>query len=145
MENARRWPKCGSQNTVRVPDAPNRHASGNNISPSSMTLTGKIPVIRYVCCDCGHAENWVETRGELKKTRSPLVNKNPVTAAASPCGPPFFRLWGRPAALLFGKSGNAAKRAIKQPKQRAAAQQTDAQGGAYDIAFGRRRNRLFGL
>ena len=49
----------------------------------------------------------METRGELEKTRSPLVNKNPVTAAASPCGPPFFRLWGRPAALLFGKSGNA--------------------------------------
>ena len=24
----------------------------------------KIPVIRYVCCDCGYAEDWVESPAE---------------------------------------------------------------------------------
>ena len=31
----------------------------------------KIPVIRYVCCDCGYVENWVEAqreRDEIKHT-----------------------------------------------------------------------------
>ena len=28
---------------------------------------GKIPVIRYVCCDCGYVENWVEGAAERAK------------------------------------------------------------------------------
>ena len=63
-------PKCGSGSIVRVPDHPYRHASGNNIYTSTFTLIGKIPVIRYVCCDCGYVENWVEKPNELDKIRS---------------------------------------------------------------------------
>ena len=29
----------------------------------------KIPVIRYVCCSCGYAENWVENEEELEEIR----------------------------------------------------------------------------
>ena len=47
----------------------NRHASGNNIYTSTYTLFGKIPVIRYVCCSCGYAENWVENEEELEEIR----------------------------------------------------------------------------
>ena len=71
MKYTKHGPKCGSQNIVRVPDNPNRHASGNNIYTSTFTLMKKIPVIRYVCCDCGYVENWVETQGErdeIKRT-----------------------------------------------------------------------------
>ena len=50
-------------------DNPNRHASGNNIYTSTYTLFGKIPVIRYVCCSCGYAENWVENEEELEEIR----------------------------------------------------------------------------
>ena len=67
MKNMKRCPKCSSQNIVRVPDNPNRQASGNNIYTATFTLIKKIPVIRYVCCDCGYVENWVETHGERKK------------------------------------------------------------------------------
>lgn len=59
------------ENIVRVPDNPARYASGNNIYTTNITLFGKIPVIRYVCCNCGYVENWVENRHELveiKKT-----------------------------------------------------------------------------
>lgn len=67
MKNGSPCPKCGCRRVVRVPDNPRRHASGSNIYTTSATLLGKIPVIRYVCCDCGYVENWVETRRELEK------------------------------------------------------------------------------
>lgn len=67
MKNTGRCPKCGSSNIVRVPDHPGRYASGNNIYTSKATLFGKIPVIRYVCCDCGYVENWVESPQELEE------------------------------------------------------------------------------
>ena len=67
MKESRTCPKCGSHKIVRIPDQPRRHASGNNIYTSQITLLGKIPVIRYVCCGCGYTENWVESPGELLK------------------------------------------------------------------------------
>ncbi len=70
MKNTGKCPKCGSLNTVRIPDHPNRYASGNNIYTGTLTLIGKIPVIRHVCCDCGYVENWVERESELRKIRS---------------------------------------------------------------------------
>lgn len=69
MKNTKKCTKCGSNNIVRIPDNPSRHASGNNIYTTTMTLMGKIPVIRYVCCDCGYVENWVESKGELDKIK----------------------------------------------------------------------------
>lgn len=65
MKNAGCCPKCGSPRIVRVPDQARRHASGNNIYTTTVTLFGKIPVIRYVCCGCGYVENWVESPAEL--------------------------------------------------------------------------------
>ena len=69
MKKSRCCPKCHSENIVRVPDHPARHASGNNIYTTSMTLFGKIPVIRYVCCNCGYVENWVENPHELDEIK----------------------------------------------------------------------------
>lgn len=64
MRNTGLCPKCGSRQVIRIPDRPNRHASGNNIYTTRATLLGKVPVIRYVCRDCGYVENWVETAAE---------------------------------------------------------------------------------
>ncbi len=69
MKSTHACPKCGSRNIVRIPDNPNRHASGNNIYTTTLTLFGKIPVIRYVCYDCGYVENWVEAQRELDEIR----------------------------------------------------------------------------
>lgn len=69
MKDTHLCPKCGSRNIVRVPDNAHRHASGNNIYTTTLTLLGKIPVIRYVCCDCGYVENWVETQKELAEIK----------------------------------------------------------------------------
>lgn len=65
MKNSGVCPKCGAKRVVRIPDNSRRYASGNNIYTSAVTLAGKIPVIRYVCCGCGYVENWVEHPSEL--------------------------------------------------------------------------------
>ena len=69
MKTSGRCPKCGSKRVVRVPDQARRHASGNNIYVTTLTLAGKIPVIRYACADCGFVEEWVETAAEREKIR----------------------------------------------------------------------------
>ncbi|HIU28008.1 MAG TPA: hypothetical protein IAD16_06505 [Candidatus Fimisoma avicola] len=69
MKNNHCCPKCGSAEIKRIPDN-GRYASGNNIYTTTVTLFGKIPVIRYVCCNCGYVENWVEKPNELDKIRS---------------------------------------------------------------------------
>lgn len=62
-------PKCGGREHIRIPDTPGRYASGNNIYTSTLTLAGKIPVIRYVCPQCGYVEQWVEQSVELEKLK----------------------------------------------------------------------------
>ena len=72
MKNGSVCPKCGSRKIIRIPDNPRRHASGNNIYTTRATLLGKIPVIRYICCDCGYVENWVETSRSLETIQKPF-------------------------------------------------------------------------
>lgn len=69
MKNSHCCPKCSSTDIRRIPDN-GRYASGNNIYTTTITLFGKIPVIRYVCCNCGYVENWVEKKEELDKIRT---------------------------------------------------------------------------
>lgn len=61
-------PKCGGKEIARVPDN-GRYANGNNIYTTRLTLLGRIPVIRYVCCACGFVEQWVEDAASLEKVR----------------------------------------------------------------------------
>lgn len=67
-------PKCSAAAVIRVPDHPRRHVSGNNIDTTTVTLMGKIPVIRYVCTNCGYVENWVEQESQLKEIRRVFGN-----------------------------------------------------------------------
>ena len=70
MKNTSRCPKCGSRSILRVPDDAHRYLS-NNICITKMAFVKRIPVARYVCRDCGFAENWVEAqhdREEIART-----------------------------------------------------------------------------
>lgn len=69
MLHTHRCPKCGAGDIMRIPDTPGRYASGNNIYTSSVTLLGKIPVIRHVCLNCGYTEHWVEEPAQLDRLR----------------------------------------------------------------------------
>lgn len=70
MKNTRICPKCHSADIVRVRDNPRRYSSGNSIYLSPLTLARRIPVIRYVCCECGYVENWVEAQAEREYIRN---------------------------------------------------------------------------
>lgn len=47
MKNTKSCPKCGSTDIVRIPDNPNRHASGNNIYTSTYA---------FYFCRCAYFE-----------------------------------------------------------------------------------------
>lgn len=69
MSPSRVCPKCGAAPMIRVPNDPRRYASGNNIYTSRWTLIEKIPVIRYVCGQCGYVENWIDDPGDIEKIK----------------------------------------------------------------------------
>lgn len=77
MKHSGLCPKCGGKEVLRIPDNPLRHASGNNIYTTTATLAGKIPVIRYVCAQCGYTENWVEQRAQLQRLKERFGQPHP--------------------------------------------------------------------
>ena len=68
MKNTKCCPKCKSLNIVRVPDNAHRYLA-NSICITTIAWVKRIPVARYVCCDCGYVENWVETQKERDEIR----------------------------------------------------------------------------
>lgn len=68
MKETRRCPKCGSQNIAWVPDNAHRYLA-NSIPITNMAWVKRIPVVRYVCCDCGYVENWVENQAQREEIR----------------------------------------------------------------------------
>lgn len=64
MKNTNTCPKCGSRSIVRVPDNAHRYLA-NSICITKLVTVERVPVARYVCCDCGYVENWVEAHREL--------------------------------------------------------------------------------
>ncbi len=69
MKNSGVCPKCGSHTVACVPDDAHRYLA-NSICMTKVVTVERIPVTRYVCCDCGYVENWVESqagRDKIKK------------------------------------------------------------------------------
>lgn len=71
MKNTKRCPKCGSENIACVPDNAHRYLA-NSIAINDIAWVRRIPVARYVCCDCGYVENWVETQRQRDELRRAL-------------------------------------------------------------------------
>lgn len=65
MKNTHICPKCNSNNIVKVPDT----ESINTIS-IAVSLLHSAKVSRYVCCDCGFAEEWIENKTDLEKIKT---------------------------------------------------------------------------
>ena len=68
MKNTNCCPKCGSKSIACVPDNAHRYLA-NSIAITNIAWVKRIPVARYVCCDCGYVENWVETKNERDEIR----------------------------------------------------------------------------
>ena len=69
MKNNAVCPKCGSHIVVRVPDDAHRYLA-NSICITKLVTVERVPVARYVCCDCGYVENWVEDPASLQAIRT---------------------------------------------------------------------------
>ena len=67
MKNINTCPKCRSGNIVRIDGYAGPYGSGNNIM-TGVTVFSAVNVNRYVCCDCGYTEEWID-REDLEKVK----------------------------------------------------------------------------
>lgn len=70
MKQSKICPKCQSTDILRVEGSVGQYGAGNNLR-IGMTHLSSIALPRYVCCDCGYAEEWVD-RDDLHKLRDQL-------------------------------------------------------------------------
>ncbi len=70
MKNARNCPKCGGTDIIRIDGDAKAYGAGNNIMVG-LTIFSAVKVNRYVCCDCGFTEEWID-----KKDIEKLKNSN---------------------------------------------------------------------
>ena len=70
MKNTGCCPKCHSRNIVRVLDNAHRYLA-HSIAITKVVTVERVLVARYVCCDCGYVESWVEKR----QIREPSILK----------------------------------------------------------------------
>lgn len=69
MKNTHICPKCNSDDIIKIPGKVGAYGSGNNIL-AGMAFLSAVLVDRYVCCDCGYSEEWID-----KKDIPTLKNK----------------------------------------------------------------------
>ena len=72
MKNNAVCPKRGSHIVVRVPDDAHRYLA-NSICITKLVTVERVPVARYVCCDCGYVENWVEIQAQRDKIKKSFL------------------------------------------------------------------------
>jgi len=59
MKISKKCPKCGSGHIVRFDGYSGAYGVGNNIQVG-MSIFSAVNVNRYVCCDCGFTEEWID-------------------------------------------------------------------------------------
>ena len=59
MKATQTCPKCGGHDILRVPGKSGAYGVGNNIQ-MGMTYFSAVLVHRYVCCNCGYSEEWID-------------------------------------------------------------------------------------
>lgn len=59
MKMNHQCPKCGSSDVILIPGKSGPYGAGNNIQVG-MTVLSAVLVNRYVCCDCGYSEEWID-------------------------------------------------------------------------------------
>ena len=60
-------PKCNGTDILRIKGKSGAYGSGNNIQ-TGLTIFSAVLVHRYVCCDCGYSEEWID-KVDIKKLK----------------------------------------------------------------------------
>ncbi len=68
MKNSKICPKCSSSDIIRIPGKAGAYGVGNNIQ-TGLSNFSAVLVHRYVCCNCGVSEEWIDKEdiARLKK------------------------------------------------------------------------------
>ena len=69
MKNTKTCPKCRSKDIVRFNGYAGAHGAGNNIMVGG-TIFSAVNVNRYVCCNCGFTEEWIDEEDIEKVVKS---------------------------------------------------------------------------
>ena len=67
MKNNGVCPKCQGKDILFIEGNAGAYGSGNNI-PMGATIFSYVKVHRYLCCDCGYSEEWIDKR-DIPKLR----------------------------------------------------------------------------
>ena len=67
MKNTKICTKCGSTDIVRFDGTVGGYGAGNNIY---ITALRAVKVNRYICCDCGYTEEWIDKEDLQKVAQS---------------------------------------------------------------------------
>ncbi len=68
MKNQHCCPKCGGVDILMVPGNLGAYGTGNNIR-LGLWSTNVVLVNRYVCCDCGFSEEWID-KEDIEKLKA---------------------------------------------------------------------------
>jgi len=72
MKQNNQCPKCNSKDIIRVNGSSRGYGAGNNIM-TGMTIFSAVKVNRYICCNCGYCEEWIDTEdiSKIKESSNP--------------------------------------------------------------------------
>ena len=68
MKNTKICPKCNSSDIVRIDGYSGPYGTGNNIMTKN-TIFSTVNVNRYICCECGYTEEWID-REDIEKVKN---------------------------------------------------------------------------
>ena len=59
MKISSKCPKCDGKKIIRIDGYSGPYGSGNNIKVG-LTIFSSVNVNRYICCECGYSEEWID-------------------------------------------------------------------------------------
>lgn len=65
MKNTNCCPKCNSNDIIRANGSNRAYGGGNNIITGAFS---SVKVNRYICCNCGFTEEWID-KEDIEKIR----------------------------------------------------------------------------
>lgn len=68
MKNTKTCLKCNSRDILLIPGKHTGYGSGNIIMVGSTSI-GSVKVTRYLCCNCGYSEEWIDNKMDIEKLR----------------------------------------------------------------------------
>ena len=71
MKTIKTCSKCNSRNIIEIPDKFGAFGSGNNIAWVISGFNG-VKVTRYLCCECGYSEEWIDNKEDIEKLHKKL-------------------------------------------------------------------------